>query len=72
MANPLTARVGTLFAEADIKVNQIPNQLSVTPTEVVFSAFDDSRHLTATVLDTGGSPMVSTVSWASDDGHCHH
>ncbi len=63
----VTASLNSLFAQAEITVSQVAKEITVSPTELVFSKFGDSQELTTTVKDAGGSIMSPTVLWESTD-----
>ena len=48
-------------------MSQVAQEITVSPTELVFSNVGETQQLTATVQDAGGSIMSPTVLWESTD-----
>ena len=64
----VTAHISDLEASARITVDQVPDEISVVPADILFSAIADTATLTATVTDEAGNVIADTeVVWTTSD-----
>ena len=62
----MTATAGTASGSASVKVEQVPRRVTVSPETVAFDAFDQSRQLSAAVLDANGHEIEGAgVAWST-------
>ena len=64
----VTATAGSATGSADIRVEQAPADVRITPDSVILTAIGDTTRLAAEVLDGNGQLMSGTaVAWFSSD-----